>query len=565
MDEILEDFEKRKNNLIRYKATLEENLKKAIDKYHSIESSEVDKKETRLKIAQKTISSRKNALAQIEDQLEFLRPSDEKDMQYRLRQYDEFSKKMKDLVPEDLPLRFHGCPIYTAKHIIESGEISSSVDRLGVETSYDTEGQISVTTKDTLDTTIHGYTHLSENFFPAGCVFVLLPKDELDAKAGDSMLMGNVNFKQEPNRLYGIITTPENIEKVSQWAKVSGIDLSKIHDFDEFAKSFEKQKDTVKINQPSRNYVAQDDPEIQISSNFINYTEFQRTDDGIAQTEKIKSPLINQKKQVIGESEEIEVYDYATGITTRNRYETIEGENGLFSVDTKTVLRGESFSVHSKMSVFNEISKTQEKSEYTRDEAGNETYTYMENGQIGQKITKTARGTTIDIFKDGKTYATYEYDENGKAIIPMGKMEQLPEDYVEYSFKAPIPEYSEISYQEPSKPIVDTQRLGKETLDMQKDTSRIDEVEQQINAQMREQTQQKGEKFEINEFGEIIRPENAQQSFRESMRFDVNSNEYAQETLRKFTQDLENGTLDNENHKKKDSHKVEKGDDDYVM
>ena len=352
---------------------------------------------------------------------------------------------------------------------------------------------------------------------------------------------------------------------MSQWAEVSGIDLNKIHDFDEFAKSFEKQKDTVKINKPSRNYVAQDDPEIQISSNFINYTEFQRTNDGIAQTEKIKSPLINQKKQVIGESEEIEVYDYATGVTTRNRYETIEGENGLFSVDTKTVLRGESFSVHSKMSVFNEISKTQENSEYTRDEAGNETYTYMENGQIGQKITKTARGTTIDIFKDGKPYATYEYDENGKAIIPMEKMEQLPEDYVEYSFKAPIPEYSEISYQEPSKPIVDTQRLGKETLDMQKDTSRIDEVEQQINAQMMEQTQQKGEKFEINEFGESIRPENAQQSFRESMRFDVNSNEYAQETLRKFKQDLENGTLDNEDHKKKDSHKVEKGDDDYVM
>lgn len=565
MEEILEEFEKRKNNLIRYKATLEENLKKAIDKYNSIESSEIDKKEARLKIAQKTISSRKNALAQIEDQLEFLRPSDEKDMEYRLRQYDEFSKKIKDLVPEDLPLRFHGCPIYTAKHIIESGEISSSVDRLGVETSYDTEGQISVTTKDTLDTTIHGYTHLSENFLPAGCVFVLLPKDELDAKAGDSMLMGNVNFKQEPNRLYGIITTPENIERVSQWAKVSGIDLSKIHDFDEFAKLFEKQKDDIKINQPSRNYVTQDDPEIQISSNFINYTEFQRIDDKIAQTEKRKSPLINGKKQVIGESEEIEVYDYATGTTTRNRYETIEGEKGIYSVDTETIMRGESFSVHSTMSIFNEISRSKEKSEYVRDESGNETYTYMENGQIGQRITKTDRGTTIDIFKNGQPYATYEYDENGKAIIPMGKMEQLPEGYVEYSFKAPIPEYSEISYQKPSKPIIDTQRLGKETLDMQKDTDRIDEVEQQMNAQMREQTQQKGKKFEINEFGEIIRTESTQQSFRESMRFDVSSNEYAQETLREFTQDLENGALENEDSKKKDSHKVEKGDDDYVM
>lgn len=565
MEKILEEFEKRRNNLIRYKITLEENLKKAIDKYNSIESSEIDKKEARLKIAQKTISSRKNALVQIEDQLEFLRPSDEKDMEYRLRQYDEFSKKMKDLIPENLPLRFHGCPIYTAKHIIESGEISSSVDRLGVETSYDTEGQISVTTKDTLDTTIQGYTHLSENFLPAGCVFVLLPKDERDAKAGDSMLMGNVNFQQEPNRLYGIITTPENIERVSQWAKLSGIDLSKIHDFDEFAKSFERQKDDIKINQPSRNYVAQDNPEIQISSNFINYTEFQRTDDGKSQTEKIKSPLINEKKQVIGESEEIEVYDYVTGSTTRNRYETIEGEKGIYSIDTETIMRGENFSVHSTMSIFNEISGSKEKSEYVRDEFGNETYTYMENGQIGQRITKTDRGTTIDIFKNGQPYATYEYDENGKAIIPMGKMEQLPENYVEYSFKAPIPEYSEISYQEYSKTPVDTQKLGKETLDMQKDTTKIDEVEQQMNAQMREQTQQKGEKFETNEFGEIIRPENTQKSFRESMRFDVSSNEYAQETLRKFTQDLENGTLENEDFKKKDSHKVEKGDDDYVM
>lgn len=82
---------------------------------------------------------------------------------------------------------------------------------------------------------------------------------------------------------------------------------------------------------------------------------------------------------------------------------------------------------------------------------------------------------------------------------------------------------------------------------------------------MREQTIQENETVKINEFGEIIRTGNTQQSFRESMRFDVSSNEYAQETLRKFTQDLENGTIENENSKKKDRHKVEKGDDDYVM
>lgn len=63
----------------------------------------------------------------------------------------------------------------------------------------------------------------------------------------------------------------------------------------------------------------------------------------------------------------------------------------------------------------------------------------------------------------------------------------------------------------------------------------------------------------------IIRPQNAQQSFRESIRFDVSSNEYAQETLKKFTNDLENGTLDEEDSKKKEDYNPDKTDDDYVM
>lgn len=575
MSTYLEEYQKRQEILIKNKARLEVNLQKAIDKYNEIEQSDIDKKEARLRIAQNTIASRRYALSQVEDQIEFLRPANDKDMEYRLRQYNEFAKKMEDLVPDDLQLRFHGCPIYTAKHILESGELSSSVDRLGVETSYDTEGQVSVTTKDTLDTTIHGYTHLSDNsYLPAGCVFVVLPKDEMDAKAGDSMLMGNVDFKSEPDRLYGIITTPENIERVSQWAKANGIDLSdKLYDFDSFAKTFDKEKgESVNMKQaPSRRYVAQDDPEIKVSNNYINYTEFQRQDDGKAQTETRKNPLMNENKEIIGESEEVEVYDYGTGTTTRNRYETIEGEKGVYAVDTKVVTRGESYSVHSTTTVNNELSGSKEKSVYTRDESGNESYTYMENGQIGQRITKTNRGTTIDIYKNGQPYATYEYDENGKAIIPMGKMEQLPEDYVEFSYKVAIPEYMEIAHrepeeeQQPKEEKVSTQKLGKETLDIQQDTKKIDDVEQQMSEQMRENGQQIGNEATINEFGEIIRPAQAQSSFRESMKFDVSSNEYAQETLRKFRENLENGTLDQEEQKKKDSHKVEKGDDDYVM
>ena len=128
------------------------------------------------------------------------------------------------------------------------------------------------------------------------------------------------------------------------------------------------------------------------------------------------------------------------------------------------------------MQIFNEISKCEETAEYILDETGKETYCYMENGIIGQKIVRTDRGTTIDVFKDGQSYSTFEYDENGKALIPMGKMEQLPEDYIEKCFKMVLPEYSELSM-----PAIETQQLGRQTIDINNNTEKLDNVNQQVN------------------------------------------------------------------------------------
>ncbi|MGE5472610.1 MAG: hypothetical protein ACM3UU_00105 [Ignavibacteriales bacterium] len=245
----MDNFEKQKSNLIRNKELAEERLAEAKEKYNSIENSEIDRKEQRLEIAMKAIAMKKRALEQISDKLEFLRPENEEDMSYRSRQYKEFPKRIKETVPNDLPLRFHGCPIYTAERILQSGELSSSVDRIGIETSYDAEGQVSVTTKDTIDTTVHGYSDLGGNQnLPAGCIFVLLPKDEKDEEIGQSMMMGNVSFKEEPERLFAIITSPENISRVKGWSKESGVDLTKVHDFDSFIKIFDKQKDNTQGN-----------------------------------------------------------------------------------------------------------------------------------------------------------------------------------------------------------------------------------------------------------------------------------------------------------------------------
>lgn len=243
--EDIKEFKRKKEILLRNRESALQRVEKAKEKYEKIESDDtIDKKELRLEIAQKTIQSRIYALEQINNQLEFLRPSSQEDMDYRLKQYSEFSKQVKSEVPDDLHLCFHGCPIYAAKHIIEDGEISSSVDRIGSETSYDVSDQVSVTTKNTIETTVQGYTGLIGNYnLPAGCIFVILPKDESEIKTSEtSMLIGNVSFKENPERLYSIITTPENIERVTEWAEKANIDLSKIHDFDGFIQEIGRQK-----------------------------------------------------------------------------------------------------------------------------------------------------------------------------------------------------------------------------------------------------------------------------------------------------------------------------------
>lgn len=244
MDNI-EEFQRKKEILLRNRESALQRVKQAEEKYKKIKGDDViDKKEIRLELAERMIKKRKYALEQLDDQLKFLRPSSQEDVDYRQKQYNEFSKQVKAEVPDDLHLCFHGCPIYAAKHIIEDGEISSSVDRIGSETSYDISGQVSVTTKNTIETTVQSYTGLAGNYnLPAGCIFVILPKDEREIETSEtSLLIGNVSFRENPERLYAIITTPENIEKVSEWAKEADIDLSKIHSFEGFIKAIKKQE-----------------------------------------------------------------------------------------------------------------------------------------------------------------------------------------------------------------------------------------------------------------------------------------------------------------------------------
>ena len=342
-----------------------------------------------------------------------------------------------------------------------------------------------------------------------------------------------------------------------------------------------KEYEDGSYDKKSRVFIA--DKGIKVSNDYINYTTYRQQYDAKTNTftDKTQSPLIDKNGNVIGEQERVEIYNVENGEREINLFSSIENENGNYHLESTSIGKGNEYKETSTLTIDNKLSGSKEKIQYIN-ENGKETYIYMENGMIGQKITKTERGTTIDTYKDGKPDATYEYDENGKAIIQMAVFEELPNDYVRNCFDIAMPDYEVVMHREPEEIYmmeeikqekekntdgveqqVSTQKLGKETIDIQKDVKKIDSVEKNINEQMREQTQ---EKFEINEFGEIIRPQREENSFRDSIRFDVKTtDEYVDEVITQFEKDLENGTLEQEEQKKKISHKVEKGDDDYIM
>ena len=80
---------------------------------------------------------------------------------------------------------------------------------------------------------------MSDKFLPAGCAFALLPQDKQDDKLSASLLMNNVDFRTNPNQLYAIITTTENVGLVKQWCINNNVDTHTLT-FDEAVCQIEK-------------------------------------------------------------------------------------------------------------------------------------------------------------------------------------------------------------------------------------------------------------------------------------------------------------------------------------
>lgn len=221
-----------------------ERFKKCIEQYSSVAQEHKNKNESLYKNAMEELQHWKYSLYEAEKAIKFLRPNNTEDIEYRNRQLNCFAQKLKDVLPSNLDLRFHGTPIYFAYEILKSGGISSSAERFdGYIKSTDLYGEISASDIESLSRTVNFFmdTTAYQHSLPCGCLFVLTADGQTQSQKNAS-LMNSIDFKTEPERLFAIVTTPENVKSVKEWLCDSTLSPELVYTFDDFIKEIENEK-----------------------------------------------------------------------------------------------------------------------------------------------------------------------------------------------------------------------------------------------------------------------------------------------------------------------------------
>lgn len=222
---------------------------------------------------------------------------------------------------------------------------------------------------------------------------------------------------------------------------------------------------------------------------------YTRTDEDGVITEETTQVLKDYSGKQIGNRTSVEKF-VVGGARTVETTGVIENEDGKYTLTEYGRADEEGEVIKKQMLKDNKITGEKEELSYQKDEKG-EIYSRKSNGQMTFKITKTDKGISIDEYRNGQPYATYEYDENGKAIDGMGMadMEQLDENYVENFFDSQVPyfeaENRDLSKQDMSK-TADGQTLLDSAIEATEEstrTSTINEQVQNIKNRQQERTQ----------------------------------------------------------------------------
>ena len=181
------------------------------------------------------------------DMLRFLRPCKTNDITYRKNVFDTFPFWGTENIPEEMRLVFHGTTLANTERILNSKRIISGKDRWSIHTSGDEAGEFSVSTKDFLEISMHYHMDLVETykdyewFVPAGCLLVLQLDEKEFQFAKEQQRAHNIQLRRNPQQLYSVITTPENINRVKWWMQKNDFPPIKVVDFKGFKEKINQE------------------------------------------------------------------------------------------------------------------------------------------------------------------------------------------------------------------------------------------------------------------------------------------------------------------------------------
>lgn len=182
-------------------------------------------------------------LNHLSEELSFARPDTPADTEERRRILETYADTIRNTITDENPLWFHGVRhLASLEKILSSGHLGYLEEE--ESRSLTSPGTVDVTSKYSVDTTIEGFCGLSSNYLPAGCIFALTPKDadeiRLTQDSGSEQNIKTVDFAENPDRIYAIISTTENLDYITGLADKYGLNKEKIHSFDSFIEKYKE-------------------------------------------------------------------------------------------------------------------------------------------------------------------------------------------------------------------------------------------------------------------------------------------------------------------------------------
>jgi len=288
---------------------------------------------------------------------------------------------------------------------------------------------------------------------------------------------------------------------------------------------------------------------------------YSREENGTSYTEKQQQVLKDASGKEIGNRTITWNTDTQKGKESIETVGILENNDGNYSMREVSETLGGELQLH-RREFTNHNKNTGEKEQYVyqKDSKGNETYFRTVNGKLTCKIVKTDKGFTIDTFDKGQPLDTFEYDNKGNAIFGMPGIDSISSDYVEHFFDSHVPYFEAENRELNMQQTVDTQKLGRESLDEQRDTVAKTAVESEMEEQMRSNSRKTQSQQSYYEQPETkTHSTDNPESFRSKMKFEMTQDQY-QEVIDRHAAAEENFAKEMaENPDKKKTEQAERG------